>query len=301
MFHPESVAPTSIEAATWYPLFVYGTLKCGYPNHPYWMDDDAVRFIGTATTRKWWHMSIGDESYGFAPRLLPSDGTNKGRNIEGELFSVRGDRLLQLDVLEGNYLRQWIRVIVNLPNHTEQMSRTFVYVGKEPLPNATPLSTYPPDIRYVPPHMRTGEKKRCDIVVPIPEGTVPPRVRLVVTADDMGVNRNRSDGILQGIRSGSISHTQLVVNGEATAYAAEELKKLKKLEAGDPFSVGLHFNITEGLPVGVASSNLSLPSSLVNAKTGLFLGKFGLRDALKKRSHPPRRHRLRVNRTISAI
>ena len=93
---------------------------------------------------------------------------------------------------------------------------------------------------------------------------------IIINADDFGYCPERNKGIVECFESNSISSTSLLVNG----LFADEASQLA-LEKHIP--IGLHFNITEGRPV----ADPSLVKSLINESSGLFLGKFGLRDALE--------------------
>ena len=137
----------------------------------------------------------------------------------------------------------------------------WMFTGTHPA-QGNPVSEYQPDRRYRPPHLRPGGNV---LTVPIPR-TERPRIRLVVTADDFGVNLQRTKGILEGARCGAISQAQLLVNGECPEYAVSEARKLTY-----PLSLGLHLNLTEGTPL-VPKGSLVVQ--------GAFRGKFGLREAL---------------------
>mgnify|MGYP001022633441 CR=1 FL=1 len=92
----------------------------------------------------------------------------------------------------------------------------------------------------------------------------PPRFRLIINADDLGVSPERDAGILDCFTQGAISSASLLVDGEHAAEAAQQA-----VDAGLP--LGLHLNLTEG----------SRPQrSTLTGADGALLGKFGLRDAL---------------------
>ena len=99
---------------------------------------------------------------------------------------------------------------------------------------------------------------------------------LVVTADDFGVNRPRSEGILALASAGKLTHLSALVNGEVSK---EMIGRFVQWSAGGSprprCSIGLHFNITEGFPI----SESARCSPLVCKETGRFRGKaeiFGL-------------------------
>jgi predicted glycoside hydrolase/deacetylase ChbG (UPF0249 family) len=67
--------------------------------------------------------------------------------------------------------------------------------------------------------------------------------RLIVNADDFGLSRGITDGILRAHRDGIVTSTSLMVNQSASEYAIAQIPNAPKL------SVGVHLNICEGKPV----------------------------------------------------
>jgi chitin disaccharide deacetylase len=67
--------------------------------------------------------------------------------------------------------------------------------------------------------------------------------RLVVTADDFGLSPGVDQGILESFRRGIVSSTALLVNFPEMADSVARLRQEPELE------VGIHFNLTAGLPV----------------------------------------------------
>ena len=61
-------------------------------------------------------------------------------------------------------------------------------------------------------------------------------MRLVVTADDFGVNKHRDEGILHLLQLGAVTHVSLLVNGETSRDAASTFKKVFPSIAGDQIS-----------------------------------------------------------------
>src|SRR3989338_5202006 len=98
------------------------------------------------------------------------------------------------------------------------------------------------------------------------------RKKLIVVADDYGYCAKRNVGIEKGIREGIISKSALMVNMPAAQSGAERMKALR-LESGQSLDeiIGIHLNLTEGLPITPSH----LVSSLLDPLTGEFLGKFG--------------------------
>lgn len=91
------------------------------------------------------------------------------------------------------------------------------------------------------------------------------RLSLVLHADDFGMNRAITDGIIKGFREGILTSTSLLANGPDLRRAASEWKKLegdrqsghllsasKRAVLSDsysPFDLGVHLNLTQGIPL----------------------------------------------------
>lgn len=80
-------------------VFVYGTLKRGFPNHHYMHEAEAA-FIGTARTVDAYPLIIGGQW--FSPNLLPERG--QGHRVAGEIWEVGEAGLAILDALESVHL-----------------------------------------------------------------------------------------------------------------------------------------------------------------------------------------------------
>jgi len=89
---------------------------------------------------------------------------------------------------------------------------------------------------------------------------------LVVTADDLGIDSRRDDGIFEAFERGAITQASLLVGGPSAVSAAARAR-------ADGWPMGLHLNLTEGSPTAPHGVG-----SLVDA-SGRKLGKHGLRDA----------------------
>jgi len=76
-------------------VFVYGTLKRGFPNFEAGLGK--ARFLAPARTLQRYPLYI--QGRWFAPALLPEPG--RGRRILGELFDVVPATLAVLDAIEG--------------------------------------------------------------------------------------------------------------------------------------------------------------------------------------------------------
>jgi gamma-glutamylaminecyclotransferase len=89
------------------PLFVYGSLKEGFPNFHV---NQGRRLAGEFRTRQPYPLYLVD---GRLPCLLPSPG--EGLQVQGQLFEVSPEALARMDRLErvgqpGGYTRELIEV-----------------------------------------------------------------------------------------------------------------------------------------------------------------------------------------------
>lgn len=78
-------------------VFVYGTLKRGFPNHHYMA---AATFLAAAATADAYPLVVGG-TY-FTPYLLPEPGS--GHRVKGELWEVPEGAMPALDELESTHL-----------------------------------------------------------------------------------------------------------------------------------------------------------------------------------------------------
>ncbi len=97
-------------------------------------------------------------------------------------------------------------------------------------------------------------------------------IRLIVNADDLGVNPARNRGILEAFTNGIATSASLLANGEAFHDAVAIAKAVQ-------LPVGVHLNLSEGLPL-----TGSVP--MLTDQQGCFRGKKGLRDCLKRGDCP---------------
>ncbi|MBX3272957.1 MAG: ChbG/HpnK family deacetylase [Sandaracinaceae bacterium] len=109
---------------------------------------------------------------------------------------------------------------------------------------------------------------------------------LVITADDLGLDPRRDDGIFDAFARGAITQASFMVTGPSAASAAERARA-----CGLP--VGLHLDLTETPP----SAPPDQIASLLDAE-GAKLGKHGLREALAagrvERAHVEREARAQL-------
>ncbi|HET6325928.1 MAG TPA: ChbG/HpnK family deacetylase [Planctomycetaceae bacterium] len=106
-------------------------------------------------------------------------------------------------------------------------------------------------------------------------GTHRCRGRIVFHADDFGMNRAVTDGILRGFQHGLITATSLLANAPEAARAMQEWERLRHIhsaghlpsrnmrrELDEPesaFELGIHLNLTQGRPL-----TRSYPPELLN-------------------------------------
>src|SRR5262245_49085000 len=69
------------------------------------------------------------------------------------------------------------------------------------------------------------------------------RKRLIINADDYGLSRGITEGILLTHRKGLLTSASLMVNQPATEYAVRKAPEAPQL------GIGIHLNLTEGKPV----------------------------------------------------
>ncbi|KAJ9456846.1 Chitooligosaccharide deacetylase [Diplonema papillatum] len=97
-------------------------------------------------------------------------------------------------------------------------------------------------------------------------------MRLIVVADDFGVNRARSEGVIEALLAGVVTSVSALANGECTGEMLREASR--RVPGFGPKHVGAHLNVTEGAPVGARDTTLT--------ENGRFLGKVELRRRLAR-------------------
>ncbi|KAI8034156.1 hypothetical protein M5D96_013118 [Drosophila gunungcola] len=103
------------ENSTTHPVFVYGTLKRGEPNH-HWLtkkENGQARFLGRGKTAAKFPLVVGTR-YNI-PFLLARPG--EGNHIEGEIYEVDVAMFGKLDQLEDypQNIQCWVYLIRNFP------------------------------------------------------------------------------------------------------------------------------------------------------------------------------------------
>ena len=134
-------------------VFVYGTLKKGFPNHDRFMR--SARFIGNCRTREAYPLILEGERW--VPCLV--DRVGEGHRVAGELFEVDDATLGRIDWLEavnepGGYRRKIVEIEVEGPLNSEIMKAGAYFMPPENLlhPRSEPLKSYDMDTarRYKP-------------------------------------------------------------------------------------------------------------------------------------------------------
>ena len=129
-----------------FQVFVYGTLKKGFPNHDRYMM--RARLVGTFRTREHYRLILNGDRY--SPCMM--SGAGKGRRVIGELYEVdqagltRMDQLERIDLPDG-YRRHriWVDRVDGPPPDAYNV---FVYLkapGGVDDPRSEALETYTPE------------------------------------------------------------------------------------------------------------------------------------------------------------
>jgi gamma-glutamylaminecyclotransferase len=112
-------------------VFVYGTLKRGYPNNAML---EGCEFLGEAVTVLT-YKAVTVPAYKMVgtsfPVIMPDPS---GKPVAGELYTVDDATLARLDQLERerrSYDRVMIDATVPLSNGERLTTRAFIYVGRE--------------------------------------------------------------------------------------------------------------------------------------------------------------------------
>ena len=134
-----------------YQVFVYGTLKRGYPNDHVGMP--RAGFIGHYRTAERYPLVIGGKWY--TPYLINEPGN--GFQVAGEVYEVDEAVLAELDVLESVHLPNGYRrveIALEPIDATETaLGKAWAYLRERRHIDGIhegPIETYPLDKRYVP-------------------------------------------------------------------------------------------------------------------------------------------------------
>jgi len=143
-------------AAT-YTVFVYGTLKRGYPNAHVGMP--RATYIGDACTAERYPLVTGGKW--FVPNLINEPGT--GFQVAGEVYQVDDAVLAELDALETVHLADGYRRLeieihpIRSAGPEEMPTKAWTYLReRRHIGNIHdgPMETYPLDAGYVPVNRR---------------------------------------------------------------------------------------------------------------------------------------------------
>jgi predicted glycoside hydrolase/deacetylase ChbG (UPF0249 family) len=124
-----------------------------------------------------------------------------------------------------------------------------------------------------------------------------PQRRVVLHADDFGMNAAVTDGILRGFDEGILTATSLLSNAPDAVRALDCWRHLESRRRGgglqsaarrrrlddpqQPFNLGVHLNLTQGRPM----SGARYPAELLD-RNGLFPGIFSLFRRLRRATRP---------------
>lgn len=143
-------------------LFVYGTLKRGFPNHLPLMY--GVEYLGEGLSSNRYPLLIAGEWN--SPVLIEEPGN--GYQVQGEIYRVTEERLMEIDEFEGThhphgYYRKTIPVIpeFGLDKHSN-MFFADTYFKKPPEimhVSAGPLRLFPIQNQYIPRSQRNRVQK----------------------------------------------------------------------------------------------------------------------------------------------
>ena len=126
---------------------------------------------------------------------------------------------------------------------------------------------------------------------------------IIINTDDFGWNQDRDEGIFSLYQSNRISSATVLINGYNAKFSLKKAKMLK-------IPLGLHINLTEGLPIRVDIQENSLlrkgiwqknPDELEKEEL-IFHGKFEFFDMIKqgkiKKEHIFKEIQAQVKKTL---
>jgi gamma-glutamylaminecyclotransferase len=134
-------------------VFVYGTLKRGYPNFDGNMD--AARFVGDFRTCERYPLVVG----GPWCSVYLLDEPGQGHQVRGEVFEIDDEALKVLDRLEATHLPDGYRRVECATEALDgaETSRAWVYLRQRRHVDGiheTLADFYPQEARYIPPWKR---------------------------------------------------------------------------------------------------------------------------------------------------
>ncbi len=110
-------------------------------------------------------------------------------------------------------------------------------------------------------------------------------IRLVVNADDAGVDSARNRGILRSARDGIVTSATVLAGSPAAEEFLEEARRAHTL-TGAPLGIGLHLNLSQGRPLASGVPSLLGADGAFHAKHDLWrralAGSIDARDAARE-------------------
>jgi gamma-glutamylaminecyclotransferase len=112
-------------STTMHQIFVFGTLKDGFPNFAV---NDGTRVSGSYLTQPKYELYLVGPRY--TPWIIPDQG--EGMQISGEVYEVDDNGLARMDELERiNYPDGYQRASINVVNkQSEEVIAVFIYMKK---------------------------------------------------------------------------------------------------------------------------------------------------------------------------
>lgn len=107
-------------------VFIYGTLKKGYPNHDEYLRSE--KYLGKYRTIDCFPLVVANKW--FAPILLQEPGV--GKQVIGELYQVSESKLADLDRLEHTHQpKGYKRIVIEIQSiDKQQQLRVFTYMNE---------------------------------------------------------------------------------------------------------------------------------------------------------------------------
>ncbi len=140
-------------------LFVYGSMKRGYPNHSRISSQPGTKFLGACETLAGGYiMGTRTSGRGITVPVVRNGAGAPGYNIIGELYEVRGPTLLTVDLAEG------VPNVYNRENVSIFVSGTILGASMYLFKQDFDWSVKYPDVLTHPGHNRIGalQEFRCE-------------------------------------------------------------------------------------------------------------------------------------------
>lgn len=123
----------SLDRMEWHYIFVYGTLKSGFSNHDYIIDEEIIS-TGATTERNTWELRelAGSNPKDSIPYMQYSGLPSRQGKVCGEVYRVSTKCICDIDALETNgtlYLRVFLPIIIS--THTKQTVPMWTWIGNK--------------------------------------------------------------------------------------------------------------------------------------------------------------------------